>query len=482
MNEITKGKVLNAVLDSRLFRIVYLITLSLEMIAFCDKFAIILRCGVLVWGAFILAFRFIVSKRAFKVKYKWLLWSFVAVQVLTSVWNMSRDFLPNMVFAYHSMVCFFIFYGMSQEKSHEEIEKEMVFLFKYFIVFSTVTSFIGINVAVFTAQLQVGDYFLGILRNRLIGIHTNSNLLAFSNIVAIFSLDVIKDSHLRWKYNEKFFNRFWGALCFGINFLSLFLSDSNASFLFIVAYFTVRIFYNNFMNYKEFKFSEFLRGNLLMLVFSTLMISGSFFLRDVSQDIIGIVINDVHEIEEPVTDNVPLKAESETETEMESETDSEPSYDSEEKITIGRENYDVSSGRITLFKQGLKLFRVNPIIGIGRGNLVRFGDKYLENGLIFSDLHNSYLTILVCNGIVGFLLFAAFLALTAKDMCKYLFKFSCRRDSGIYSKLFAAVVAYCAYSVFEKAILSEITFMVVFFWLILGYAVSYMNNGLKEEL
>ena len=126
MNEITKGKVLNAVLDSRLFRIVYLITLSLEMIAFCDKFAIILRCGVLVWGAFILVFRFIVSKRAFKVKYKWLLWSFVAVQVLTSVWNMSRDFLPNMVFAYHSMVCFFIFYGMSQEKSHEEIEKEMV--------------------------------------------------------------------------------------------------------------------------------------------------------------------------------------------------------------------------------------------------------------------------------------------------------------------------------------------------------------------
>ena len=306
MNEITKGKVLNAVLDSRLFRIVYLITLSLEMIAFCDKFAIILRCGVLVWGAFILVFRFIVSKRAFKVKYKWLLWSFVAVQVLTSVWNMSRDFLPNMVFAYHSMVCFFIFYGMSQEKSHEEIEKEMVFLFKYFIVFSTVTSFIGINVAVFTAQLQVGDYFLGILRNRLIGIHTNSNLLAFSNIVAIFSLDVIKDSHLRWKYNEKFFNRFWGALCFGINFLSLFLSDSNASFLFIVAYFTVRIFYNNFMNYKEFKFSEFLRGNLLMLVFSTLMISGSFFLRDVSQDIIGIVINDVHEIEEPVTDKAEL--------------------------------------------------------------------------------------------------------------------------------------------------------------------------------
>lgn len=43
-------------------------------------------------------------------------------------------------------------------------------------------------------------------------------------------------------------------------------------------------------------------------------------------------------------------------------------------------------------------------------------------------------------------------------------------------------MAYCAYSVFEKAILSEITFMVVFFWLILGYAVSYMNNGLKEEL
>lgn len=476
-DKITKSKRLNFIFDVGLFRIVYLITLSFETIAFCDKIAIIFRCVVLAWGAIILVFKFIIEPRAFNVKYKWLMWSFILVGIFTSFWNLSGDFPENMVFVYHTMICFFIFYAMNEEKSHDGVEREMLFLFKYFIIFSTLTSFAGILVALFGSQINIGNYFLGILRNRLIGIHTNSNLLAFCNIVSIFSIDVLNDGYLRWKYKNRCLGKTFLAVSCLINYVSLFLSDSNASFLFVVVYFTVRIFYSNFISYNDFKISKFIRGNVLMLVCSTLMISGSFLLRDMCQEVMGRAISDIHKFEEPITDDEHQDIIVDTETTEELEK----SMIDDEQVVIGRENYDVSSGRITLLHQGLQLFKVNPIIGIGRGNLVGYGEKYLENGLIFSDLHNSYLTILVSYGIVGFLIFGVFSLVTAKDMSKHLIGVPHGRDSMVYSKLFSAVVAYCAYSLFEKAILSEITFMVVFFWLIVGYTMSYVSNGQKQN-
>ncbi len=438
------------------------------MIAFCDTFALACRCVVLVWGAFILIRNFIINRNAFKVKYKWILWAFILMGIFTSIWNLSIDFLPNMAFIYHSIICFFVFYGMYTEKEHKKIEFEMAFLLKYFIVFSTITSFIGILVALFKAQVSISGYYIGILRSRLIGIHTNSNLLALSNIISIISCDIINDKYIKGKFKSKLFSVPVLIISCIINFVSLFLSDSNASFLFIVIYSIVRFFYVLFSNYKETRISYIAKGSIFLVGFCILVVLGSFSLRDFFQNGISVIINDIHKIEEPIVDN---------DNEVIIINPNESS--NREEISIGRENYDISSGRITLLKQGIKLFMVNPWIGIGRGNLVRFGEKYLENGLVFSDLHNGYLTILVSYGLLGFGIFMAFSFLTAFDMCSYLFKANLRCDSGVFSKLFSVCVAYCAYSLFEKTLLSEITFMVVFFWLILGYTISYMNNGYK---
>ena len=77
---------------------------------------------------------------------------------------------------------------------------------------------------------------------------------------------------------------------------------------------------------------------------------------------------------------------------------------------------------------------------------------------------------------VGFFIFIALSILVAIDMCRSLFQKDSKEDSGIFPCLFAMVVAYCIYSLFEKTILSEITFMVVMFWLILGYSMTYVKE------
>lgn len=445
---------------------IYIVTLSFEMIAFLDVISLMIKCAILVWGAFILFYNFIETGLFMKIRYRLSIFGFILVGIITSLWNMSPDFLPNLVFVYHSIICFFIFYGMYIERSRSRIEHEMLLMLRFFIFFSAVFSVVSIMILIFRAQVNIGPYYLGIFGNRLIGIYTNSNLLAFSMIVSIVSCDIMNDKYVKEKFKDISIPSWVIALCVFLNCISLFLSDSNASFLFLVIYAIVRIFYNKFSGYIGVNSKKFMRNGIILIICSMVLIIGSFVVRLTCQDFVSIIINDVHKIEEPITDdapNLPLIP--------------SPQNTYIPDLTIGREHYDVSSGRVTLFKQGLKIFRINPIIGIGRANLVRYGEKYISGGLIFSDLHNSYLTILVSYGLLGFSFFACFSVLVAFDMCKRLFEYPKREQAGVFSKLFSILVAYCAYSLLEKAILSEITFMVVFFWLILGYTVLYLQDS-----
>ena len=55
-----------------------------------------------------------------------------------------------------------------------------------------------------------------------------------------------------------------------------------------------------------------------------------------------------------------------------------------------------------------------------------------------------------------------------------------RNYFGVFTKLFSVLVGYCGYCLFEKAILFDITFMVGFFWLMLGFEVSYTKISSKN--
>lgn len=466
-------------IDTSLFRKMYIITLSFEMLAFLDIASLAVKCIILSWGLFILIHNFFMQPRAFTVKYKYLLWSFLVSMTITSVVNMSIWFIPNIVLVYYTAVCFFVFYGMYTELSHEEIEKEMIFLLKFFIYFGTICAILSILILFWKRESSFGGYYLGIFKNRLIGIYTNSNILAFSMIESIVACDLLSDSYIKCKFKNMRINNWILILCAIVNCTCLFLSDSNASFLFLIIYSTIRVFCNVFFKSRSSYGIKFLRSILVVIVFCAIMMSAMFALRDVCQGFIGGMVSDIYKREELIKDNfiklTPRDSSSETKTE-----DTSNSAKAEEDIPelhIGREHYEVSSGRITLFKQGIEMFKHNPIIGIGRANLRMYSKKYLGGGLIHPDLHNGYLTILVSYGTVGFLIFGVFSFVVAVDICKSMFLCVNRNYFGICVKLFSALVAYCGYCLFEKAILFDMTFMVGFFWLILGYTFSYVRNS-----
>lgn len=153
-------------------------------------------------------------------------------------------------------------------------------------------------------------------------------------------------------------------------------------------------------------------------------------------------------------------------------------------ITFEHRNQNLDSGRIKLLFQGLNVIKHYPFFGVGKGNITKYGNHFNDNQMKYSDFHNGYLTIMVCSGMVGFLLFAAFAACLCRRMTVLLFKIHPILTGNVFPCLFAFVFAYCVYALFEKTMVFEVSFMITFFWLMLGYAsacmAEYEGESYKE--
>jgi len=77
--------------------------------------------------------------------------------------------------------------------------------------------------------------------------------------------------------------------------------------------------------------------------------------------------------------------------------------------------------RIVLWKSSIKMFKDNPLFGVGSGNFIVFIPKYFleeeknDNFDISPYAHNDYLEILAENGIIGFILFMISLYILFKE-------------------------------------------------------------------
>lgn len=82
-----------------------------------------------------------------------------------------------------------------------------------------------------------------------------------------------------------------------------------------------------------------------------------------------------------------------------------------EKDLFEKTNEEFGAGRITIWKDALKLVGSKPIFGHGSGNISFYSKIYSPDGVIAAgkvDVHNSYLDLLLAYGVVGFIFLMGF--------------------------------------------------------------------------
>lgn len=147
-------------------------------------------------------------------------------------------------------------------------------------------------------------------------------------------------------------------------------------------------------------------------------------------------------------------------------------------VTFEHKNPNLDSGRFKLYRESIDLFKISPVFGISNGNIVFYSQEYANGTLKYTyhnnDLHNGFLTILVSTGVLGFVIFCIFGFRFAKHAAQHLFLQKNTFKNDAYPCMFAFLSAYMFYALFEKALLYDISFMVMWFWLIMGYTSCYI--------
>lgn len=448
--------------NTSVFRIAFVIDLILCQIGYISVTAIACAVFIFIWGLTLFVKKYIYKNNIKNVSYYGWLVLFIATNIVTViVRGYSEGTWESVGFVLFLPVIFFMFYGLHTEARTEsgknKIYKEIYILCNIMLWLSLVLNIVSL-ITLYTIGKSISYIFgyLVVYENRFTGVYFNPNLMAFTSFCSAFGCHILWQGDFSEKVTGKPITKTRRVIIMisaAVNLFVIFLTDSNAAILIIVCYTIAYICYQ-FFGGKKINFRLlFKRASVLVLVFVAIT-ALIFSLRYVTQTGTTYTMSSPEEI-----------------------NTFEDSDDALNQITtFEHQNKNLDSGRIKLFKQGVNVIKHHPIFGVGKGNVTVYGNRYNNNKMKYSDLHNGYLTIIVCSGFVGFFFFMGFTVCLGWRMVRVIFTVKPTIRSDIFPCLASFIAAYCVYAFFEKTLIYDITIMTTFFWLILGYATVCMEG------
>lgn len=419
----------------------------------------------MIWAAYLFGYKMIHKGYILRLRNKRLVCLFLGFAALTCIIHCMDNFLPNMYMVLYMACCFFFFYGIHAGRSKNSCRREVQTILDFINTATVIIMAAGlILLAIFPSGFVIDGDSFAIHENRFVGILFNANVTAFYALMGIICCNIL------WamkKSVDKLSRKIMAyyIICIAINTTALFLTDSNDSILMLIVYFCFILFYVIFKGYKPSVLSFILRIIALILgciVIAavvlgarTLLQSGVSYIMSLSEPPAQIT----KEIKDPegnvIVSPNPSKA----------------------PTTFEHQNTNLDSGRFVIWKQSLGLFEKFPVFGIGKANIVDYGKLYL-GGLKYEDFHNGLITIIISYGLVGFFIFMILAITIAKTLLKALFRYRSenRRDGRVLMLIVAFCAAYCVYSMFEVALLVDLSYRVLIFWLLIGLGMSCANS------
>lgn len=451
-----------------------------------------------IWGFCLFIKKMMINKGIQKIRFRKIIYLFFACACLSVLLHCTTNFVENLFSLLMMGVCLFLFYGIHSEKSNFRVRKEMKRMLGCITLVSTFLMAVGLVVlAVFPKGIHINGFDFGIHESRFVGVIPNANVNAFYAVMALVSCHMLwrmkkADGTLGFKY------RIFLIVCAVIDMTAVFLTDSNDTLLFFIVYICFIAFYRIFRDFGKAKILNFLM-RLTSTVLACIVIAvGLAGLRTLTQGGVSLLItagSSKNEISTGIkTDkNGSVKIEDDTDrntTPPKTESNQSSARKKTENNTFKHENKNIDSGRFVLWRQSLVLIEQNPIMGIGKANIVEYGTKYLGSlkytqlgDFQYVDFHNGLLTIVVSFGLVGFNIFMILAVTIAKTILKAIFRFKeqSRKDGEVLVLIAAFCAAYCAYSMFEAALFADDSYRVFIFWIMIGFGLSYVFKYQKKK-
>ena len=463
-------KIKKFLLNTSMFRQCYIICLLACNISYLHYAAYAALAVMFIWGSFLCVYNEITRRTILKTRYGFWLGAFFLVSVITLMVNLLNNFAINFVFVLHLAICFFIFYAVHTEKQLN-FRHELFNISRIIIYVTTVLGIVGLACLVLGINFEFLSVKFIIYENRYTGLFLNPNQQAFISSTALFGCHLMMKKDFVRLSGCRRVSRIWIASCIAINSIAILLSDSNGALVLIIGYAFFFLLYKMFGTESRFTPKQIFLKSLSCMLAGVVIVSSLFLLRTVCQ----LGFTQMIKANQKVTAPVQIA----------------PDQTKRNIATFGHENTNADSGRFILWQQGLEMFSKYPVVGIGKGNIHQYGQQMFEKGVKFSDhygdlapvlvdFHNGYLTILVCAGAIGFILFAIFGVRFFISTTRHVVRDESLQESE-FPCMYSYLCAYLIYSFIEVTLLFNLMYTVVFFWLILGYTSCCLTKNIPDH-
>lgn len=447
--------------NTSLFRIIYIIDLFFCNIAYIQLPAYVLLAFLFVWGVGLVFYNQVHRNTFMRLRFGLWIGAFLFCSLLTLLLHLTGSVfsvLQSVVMLLHVGICFFVFYGVHTERK-TNIKAEFYTICRFVIYATTIAGAVGVLCLMCGVSFESAHFeWLKVIiyENRFTGVYINPNLLGFCSVVSLICCHMMMKADFIKESGQKRISRIWIVFCLGLDAISILLCDSNASLVLIICYVIAYIVFKLFSAENKMTIRQVLLKLAALCCAGVIVVSSAFFFRLICQKGFSAIVRSTASQSETVTN-----------------AESKP-------VTFSHVNPNLDSGRFKLIKESMKLFKISPVIGISNGNIVLYSQEYADGVMSYTyhknDLHNGYLTILVSTGLIGFLIFASFGLRFAKHVIQHLFTDTNSLSMDIFPCLFSFLCAYLVYALFEKALLYDISFMVMWFWLNMGVISTYLNK------
>ncbi len=446
---------------------IYIIDLLFCMVSFVQLLGYVLLPFLFFWGLWLVYYNQRRYNTFFKMRFGIWIGAFMAFSLLAVFFNITPTVFLSVLALLHMFICFFIFYGMHTEPDFNF--KQELYTLAYFIaITTTILNTLGFICLMFGVHFEWSYEDLYWIRfplyeNRFTGVFFNPNMLGFVSAVGIVCCHILHKDTFVHDLGKPKFNRVFLAACGTTNVFSLILCDSNAAFVLALGYVLIYVIYMFFDVKRKFSPGKMILRIVTLIVICAVISGASMAFRTVFKAGFAVVNAKTNALVDVIFHDEEII--NEIQQEEAAEENGEASFE--------HENTNIDSGRFRMWDEGIGLFKLSPVIGISYGNIVYYSGEYLTGELEFDynhyDLHNGFLTILVSTGVIGALLFCIFGFRVAKHSVQHLFLRETSYRYDVFPCLFAFLCAYLVYAFFEKALLYDISFLVMWFWLFMGY-------------
>lgn len=470
----------------------------------------ILNLLVIGFAGLLVLWDVVIFRNIWKTKYIWLLAAFGVLTAASSVAGFSYGYIENVKTIANLFIQFCLLYVVSVKKDRKALEKEVR-------IISTAVCAVWLVAVVVSVYMYFADVYylsdrylwgdvteipqgfvrehMGAVVMRLWGVFVDPNFASATSIALIaMSLFTIFTSRRKALRAFHIVNIFF-------QYLYVVLSNSRMGLLALCLSVFAGVWYCSYFLVKEKKLNVVLKEifSVIMAVVCVAACYGSVLLTknvlpyirlgiEYTADFIaGDEETTLPEETTALPEETTVSGEEATTGEVVTEeaTTEEPSTQKEiEKLD--RQDVlvksDVSNGRFGLWMEGLRtVFKENPVLGVGPRNYHSAAKQIDDTTRISTgySIHNSYIELLMGNGILGTLLLILFFVLCAKDVIVLRYRKN-RKDAAV-GFLAAGMINLLACGMFIACLFYTLSGATIILFTFLGYAVRLSVLPLGEE-